>query len=66
MLRLDASRARAELGWNPRLGMEEALDWTVRWYRAWGDGGEMRAETLRQIASYEALHGVDVSGPQTQ
>jgi CDP-glucose 4,6-dehydratase len=58
MLRLDASKARAELGWKPRLGMEEALDWTVRWYRAWNDRAEMQGETLRQIVDYEAIQGV--------
>jgi CDP-glucose 4,6-dehydratase len=57
MLRLDASKARAELGWKPRLGIEEALDWTIRWYRAWNDGAEMGGETLRQIADYEAAEG---------
>ncbi|MGP9822049.1 GDP-mannose 4,6-dehydratase [Salinarimonas sp. NSM] len=30
---LDASRARAELGWAPRYGLEEGLDRTIAWYR---------------------------------
>ncbi|MGJ3263437.1 MAG: NAD-dependent epimerase/dehydratase family protein [Salinarimonas sp.] len=30
---LDASRARAELGWLPRYGLEEGLDRTIAWYR---------------------------------
>ncbi len=30
---LDASRARAELGWAPRYGLEEGLDHTIAWYR---------------------------------
>ncbi len=58
ILRLDASKAVAELGWRPRLGMEEALDWTVRWYRAWNDGAKMRGETVQQIVDYEAIQGV--------
>ncbi|MEZ4330494.1 MAG: dTDP-glucose 4,6-dehydratase [Myxococcota bacterium] len=29
---IDASRARSELGWRPRLGFEEALARTVAWY----------------------------------
>jgi len=57
-LRLDASRARAELAWQPMLGIQETLDWTVRWYRVWHDGGEMRDETMKQIADYEARGGV--------
>src|SRR5207245_1207048 len=27
-LRLDASRARAELGWSPALGLDETVQWT--------------------------------------
>ena len=30
---LDASRARAELGWAPRYGLEDGLDRTIAWYR---------------------------------
>jgi CDP-glucose 4,6-dehydratase len=55
ILSLDASKAKAELGWRPRLGIESALDWTVNWYRAWHRGGEMAAETMRQIAGYEEI-----------
>jgi CDP-glucose 4,6-dehydratase len=32
-LRLDASKARERLRWKPVLGIEEALAWTVDWYR---------------------------------
>jgi CDP-glucose 4,6-dehydratase len=56
-LRLDASKARAELGWEPKLGIESALDWTVSWYRAWNDGADMLQVTLDQIAAYEKLPG---------
>ncbi len=52
-LKLDASRARAELGWQPRLRLETALDWLVTWYRAHAAGAGMQAETLAQIATYE-------------
>lgn len=55
ILCLDASKARAELGWVSRLGLEKALDWTVGWYRAWHRAGDMAAETTRQIAEYEEL-----------
>ena len=61
-LRLDASKARAELRWQPLLGIEQALDWTVRWYRVQHDGGETRQETVRQIADYEALAGCASAG----
>jgi CDP-glucose 4,6-dehydratase len=54
-LKLDASRARAELGWAPRLRLADSLDWLVAWYRAHAAGADMQAFTLEQIAAYEAL-----------
>jgi CDP-glucose 4,6-dehydratase len=56
-LRLDASRARLELGWQPRLNIETALEWTMAWYSAWNRGENMAEFTTRQIAEYEKLHG---------
>ena len=53
LLRLDASRARGELGWTPRWDLDAALDATVAWYGAYRAGADMRAETLAQIAAYE-------------
>ena len=54
-LKLDASRARAELGWSPRLDLGTALEWVVEWYKAQAAGEDMREFTLEQIASYETL-----------
>ena len=54
-LRLDASKARTELGWLPRLGTELALEWTVAWYQAWQMGESMGEKTRDQIARYEEL-----------
>jgi CDP-glucose 4,6-dehydratase len=54
-LRLDSSKARAELGWQTPLGIEAALDWTVGWYRAWHEGRDMQEITLGQIDRYEKL-----------
>ena len=54
-LKLDASRARADLGWTPHLHLETALEWLVKWYRAWQAGADMQAFTLAQINSYEKL-----------
>jgi len=54
-LMLDASRARAELGWAPHLNLESALEWLVAWYRAWAAKQPMQQFTLQQIAAYEKL-----------
>jgi CDP-glucose 4,6-dehydratase len=54
-LRLDASRARTELGWRPRLGIERALEWTVNWYRGLQQGADMGRVTQAQIAAFEQL-----------
>lgn len=55
MLKLDCSRAKARLGWSPRLPLESALDWTVEWYRAHARGEDVAALALGQIARYERL-----------
>jgi CDP-glucose 4,6-dehydratase len=52
-LRLDASRAHAELGWAPALGLDEGVQWTVDWHRSHGEGEDVRALTLGQVAAYE-------------
>lgn len=54
-LKLDASKARARLGWRPRLPVAQALEWTVEWYRAFRDGAELRTVTESQIQRYSAL-----------
>jgi len=54
-LKLDASRARHELAWHPRLQLETALHWLVDWYQAWQTGTDMHRFTLDQIAAYEQL-----------
>jgi CDP-glucose 4,6-dehydratase len=54
-LKLDASRARAELHWHPRLRLETTLHWLVEWYKQWQSGADMQAFTLEQIRTYEGL-----------
>jgi CDP-glucose 4,6-dehydratase len=56
-LKLDASKARAELGWRPRFNIETALEWTVSWYRAWNQGTDLQRETQSQIAAYQNIAG---------
>jgi CDP-glucose 4,6-dehydratase len=54
VLRLDSSRARSELGWRSRWSLNEALQRTVRWHRAWAQQADMAAVSLDQIRDYEA------------
>jgi CDP-glucose 4,6-dehydratase len=52
LLKLDSSKARAELGWQPRLRLDTALEWLVDWYQASLGGTDMQSFTLKQIAAY--------------
>lgn len=55
LLALDASRARTELGWTPRLGFEDAVDWTVEWAHRVSAGENPRTACDDQIERFEAL-----------
>jgi CDP-glucose 4,6-dehydratase len=57
-LRLDSSKARARLNWQPRWNLKHALDKTVEWHAAWRSGQDMRSITMAQIAAY-ADHTVE-------
>jgi CDP-glucose 4,6-dehydratase len=54
-LRLDAGKAREQLGWAPRLSLDTALEWTVDWYKGLHAGADAAKLTLRDIARYEEL-----------
>jgi len=54
LLRLDSSKAKAELGWKPRLTLPDALAMTVAWHRARLDNKNMQAFTLAQIDEYQS------------
>lgn len=55
MLRLDSAKARSRLGWNPRLNLDSALEWTVEWYKTHAQGGDARAVSISQIERYMRL-----------
>lgn len=57
MLTLESSLAASALGWHPDLTLDEALRWTLDWYRADADGADMRAFSSRQIEDYMARAG---------
>jgi CDP-glucose 4,6-dehydratase len=53
-LRLDSTRARTLLGWQPRWKLDQALQRTAEWYRAWSQGQDLRAVSLAQLDNYLA------------
>lgn len=59
LLRLDASRARAHLGWRPALPLGEAIEWIAEWHRTVGSGARAREVTIDQIERYAARLSAD-------
>lgn len=55
LLILDSSKACQLLGWQPKLHLTQALDWTASWYQAYGEGQQMRQFTDAQISRYQNL-----------
>ena len=51
-LHLDSSKARNTLGWSPRLHIDQALEWTLEWYKAYSRNESMRSFTESQINHY--------------
>jgi CDP-glucose 4,6-dehydratase len=53
ILMLDSTKARSQLGWRPRLPLDEAIEMTVDWYRAYSDGDrDLRKLSEQQIDRY--------------
>ncbi len=56
VLRLDIAKACSLMSWRPRLGVREALVWTVRWYKDYYQNPANAAATTRnQIHSFAKL-----------
>lgn len=55
LLKLDCSKARARLGWTPLLGLDDAVSWTVDWYRRYYESpATAGALVAEQLARYES------------
>lgn len=52
-LKLDISKARQRLRWEPRWSLETALNSTTDWHKAWLERRDMREISLSQIKQYE-------------
>ena len=57
-LRLNCDKAKTRLGWKPRMNLDQALSWTVDWYRAYQGGEDVRAVSEQQITHYENGKGL--------
>jgi CDP-glucose 4,6-dehydratase len=53
LLKLDISKAKAKLKWEPRWDLDTALKSTVDWHQAWMAGENMEKVSLSQISDYE-------------
>jgi len=58
LLRLDSSKARSDLGWKPKLRLDEALTIIVDWHKHVAQGGDARTVSLRQIDEF-AIRGAE-------
>lgn len=54
-LKLDISKVRVRLGWQPALRLPDALRLIVKWTQQHRAGADMRAYTLAQIQHYQQL-----------
>ncbi len=54
ILKLDSSKAKAQLGWRPRWNLQTAIGMTLAWHQAWKQGSDMAAISAQQIQEYEA------------
>lgn len=53
-LKLDCSKAKMRLNWQPIWGLEETLGRIVDWQKAWLDGKDIKQHTLSEIKLYIA------------
>jgi len=53
LLKLDISKAKKLLGWQPKWDLFEALDSIIEWQKAWLSDQDIKAVTLKQIRQFE-------------
>lgn len=51
-LKLDSTKAKTYLNWQPVLTLDITLQWIVKWYQAYRQQADMRIFTLQQIQDY--------------
>ena len=53
-LRLDCTKLKGTFGWNPTWHIGKAIEETVAWSRVYAEGGDIEAETEKEIEEFEA------------
>lgn len=51
-LKLNCDKLKSVYGWKPVLNVNEAIDLSVEWYKAWCNGEDMNSVTEKQIELY--------------
>jgi len=54
-LKLDCTKSRTKLDWQPRLDLSTTLDWIVSWYQHYQNKSDMHEVTVQEIARFEKL-----------
>lgn len=54
-LKLDCSKAKTKLGWQPRLSLEQTLEWIVEFYQSYLKNENIREIVENQIERYQSL-----------
>ena len=52
LLKLDISKAKSKLGWNPVWGLSHTLEKIVNWHQAWLNKEDMQAICLLEVEEY--------------
>jgi len=62
LLRLDCSKARAELGWRPAWRLDTALEKICEWHQAVAGGEDASVISMGQLAEFRAAYGAALKG----
>ena len=54
-LKLNSSKASAQLGWQPRWNLETALEKIMHWHQHWHHSNDMHQFSLQQIDEYQRV-----------
>ena len=54
ILKLDCKKAKERLGWETKLNINEALEWTINWYKKFLENSNIKEYTKKQIEEFES------------